>query len=222
MEHIRWTRRRYSELLLGRDTFALADGELPLVLRGRHDVQHYMCAPAQGAEAAVLELFEYDRVDRLSCPYTYVVLFVGTGEWPKGGGVPINGGVNTGGGIVVMSTYSLGNDSAFQTTLQHEIGHAFGLTHADAYGWDMQTSDSLMSYNPKHHTKGLQHTPTPGRLMPEELRMLSYNKRVFPNWEFDESRDVPEGYTFSGLIPIHPSMSLSGQPDYKGSWNGEP
>jgi len=166
-------------------------------------------------------LFEHDRVDRLSCPYIYNVVFCGTGDQPKGGGRPFNGGVNTGGGIVVLAADNLLRDAGFQSTLQHELGHGFGLVHADQNGLDMQKSDSLMSYNPAHHSNGFEPSPTPGRLLPEDLRLLGYNKRAFPNFNFNRGRDVPPEYKLNSKIAILGAMSIRGQPEYKGTWNGE-
>jgi hypothetical protein len=221
LRHVEWCRRRYRELLLDRDTFAIAGGELPLVIAGRHDAAHYLSSPGQGSEAALLELFEHDRVDRSTCPFVYVVLFCGTGERPKGGGAPINGGANTGGGIVILAADNLELDVGFQACLQHEIGHAFGLPHANAFGWDMTTSDSLMSYNPSHRTHAFEPSATPGRLLPEELRMLDVNERVFPLFTYDPARDAPPDYAMSGIVPVFPPMSIPGQPDYTGSWDGK-
>ncbi len=220
LRHVEWCQRRYRELLLGRDTFAIAEGELPLVLPGERDAASYLDSPGQGSEAALIELFRHDGVDRFTCPYVYVVLFCGTGERPKGGGTPINGGANCGGGIVILAAQNLSADVGFQACLQHEIGHAFGLAHADAYGWDMQTSDSLMSYNPAHRTNGFEPSATPGRLLPEELRVLDANDGVFPGFWFDPASDSPPGYSISGLIPLLPPITISGQPDYTGSWDG--
>src|SRR5262245_33099551 len=64
MRHLEWTQRRYREMLLDRDTFTLADGALPLLLRGKQTVEYYKNSPAQGAQDAVLELLEHDHVDR--------------------------------------------------------------------------------------------------------------------------------------------------------------
>jgi len=43
---------------------------------------------------------------------------------------------------------------------------------------------------------------------------------VFPLFEFEPGRDAPTGYTMNGTVPVFPPMSLSGQRDYTGSWDG--
>lgn len=220
MRHLAWARARYRELLAGRDTFELA-ADAPLTLASQHPKAYYAATTDGGAEAAVLELFAHDGVDRLTCPYIYVVLFVGTGPWPGGGGRPINGGINTGGAIVILAADALVESPNFQSTLQHELGHAFGLPHVDVYGYDMSTNPSLMSYNPGHHTNGFEPSATPGAFIPEDLRALSLARRAFPNYVLDPARDYPPGYTLAPTVLLGP-MPLTGQPDYTGPSIVEP
>lgn len=78
-----------------------------------------------------------------------------------------------------------------------------------------------MSYNPKHRTNGFEPSQTPGLLVPEDLRLLSYNKRVFPKFTLDPDRDFPPGYRLNPRIALLGQMSLRGQPDYKGNWKGD-
>ena len=134
-----------------------------------------------------------------------------TESYPRGGGRPINGGVNTGGGIVVISSHAMKTKPNFQSTLQHELGHAFGLTHVNVYGYDMGSSDSIMSYNPGHHTRGLKPSKTPGILIPEDLRGLALNNRAFVDLEFDESEQVPKNYKLGKIKHLGP-MKLSDHP----------
>ena len=78
-----------------------------------------------------------------------------------------------------------------------------------------------MSYNPDHRTHGFEPSATPGRPLPEELRMLDVNDGVFPLFAYDVERDAPEGYALNGIVPVFPPITLSGQPDYTGSWDGK-
>jgi hypothetical protein len=214
MRHLKWAQRRYAELLHNMDTFELA-GDEPLVLAGRHDREYYLATNDGGAESAVLELFAHDGDNRSTCTYIYVVCFVGTGQWPAGGGRPINGGINTGGGILIIGADGLVTAPNFQSTLQHELGHCFGLPHVDVYGLDMATSESLMSYNPGHHTNFFEPSATPGRFIAEDYRALSYAKRVFPAFKLAPEHDYPPGYTPGPMVFLGP-MQLTGQPDYAG------
>ena len=50
--------------------------------------------------------------------------------------------------MAVISSFALTRTPNVQSTTQHEIGHAFGLMHVNAYGIDMKSGDSIMSYNP--------------------------------------------------------------------------
>ncbi|HLK15013.1 MAG TPA: hypothetical protein VKT78_09420, partial [Fimbriimonadaceae bacterium] len=157
------------------------------------------------AEYAVSGLLRKDRRTRWNCPYVYVVLFVGAGEYPGGGGGrPINGGHDQGGGIIILADAYLETTPNFQSTLQHELGHAFGLPHVEVYGYDMLTNNSLMSYNPKHHTNFFIQSETPGQLIPEDLRGLAANKWAFPDFRFDPATDVPKGYSMHADITLGP------------------
>ncbi len=211
--HLLWAQSRYRELLGGVDTFELAPGA-PLVLDGAKSIAEYEATQDGGAEDCVLELFRHDRVDRNSCATIYVVLFVGTGHWPGGGGRPINGGLNTGGGILVLACDDLAAPN-FQSTLQHELGHAFGLPHVDVYGLDMASDPSLMSYNPRHHTNGFEPSPTPGALGPEDRRALNRAKRIFPRLALFPMPDFPPGAAPPPLVLLGP-MTLRGEADYAG------
>ncbi|MCG3125780.1 MAG: hypothetical protein CHACPFDD_00607 [Phycisphaerae bacterium] len=214
MRHLEWARARYRELLDGRDTFELA-GRAPLVLASEQPAGYFTATSDGGAEVALIELFAHDHVDRFSCPFIYVVLFVGTGQWPGGGGRPINGGLNTGGGIVILAADGLIDSPNFQSTLQHELGHGFGLPHVDVYGHDMSENPSLMSYNPRHHTNGFTPSDAPGALIPEDRRALALNRRVFPGYEFVPSRHAPAQYSLAPIVLLGP-MTLQGQEAYNG------
>jgi hypothetical protein len=92
---------------------------------------------------------------------------------------------------------SLASDTPypFQSTLIHELGHAFGLTHADCYGEDMNTSESIMSYNTAHHSQRLAESATPGIFLPEEYFLLDLNALAFPSFVYDSARHNPSNKT---------------------------
>jgi hypothetical protein len=136
-------------------------------------------------------------------------------DFPIGGGRSLNGGFNTGGGIVVMSSRNLDKAPYFQSTLEHEIGHSFGLPHVDVYGYDMEKNDSLMSYNMDHRTNGFNPAKSLAILIPEDIRGLALNKRVFGKLLFDPARDIPSGYSISPWMSTLGPMIIPGQPD---SW----
>lgn len=215
MSHVAWCQSRYHELLFGMDTFSIATNS-PLILRSRHAAATFKAAKDGGAELALIELMEHDKVNRFNCPFIYLVCFTGTGNWPAGGGRPINGGVNTGGGIVILAAESLTNSPNFQSTLQHELGHSFGLPHVDVYGYSMKNNASIMSYNPNHHTDGFMASKTPGRFILEDYRVLNMNHRVFPHFHLPESMFHPNGYKLSPRPIFLGPMKITGQPDYNG------
>jgi len=210
---LEWAQARYRELLEGRESFAIAPGA-PFVLHSPKTKAEWMATQDGGAEEAVLELFAHDHVDRFSCATIYVVLFVGTGHWPGGGARPINGGINTGGGVMVLAEEDLAAPN-FQSTLQHELGHAFGLPHVDVYGYDMNDNPSFMSYNPAHHTNGFEPSATPGALIAEDRRALNHATRVFPKLAREPLEIGAAGRDLAPIVFLGP-MQLAGQPEYTG------
>ena len=211
LAHLRIARSRYAELLGRRDSFALEPA--PLVHRSAHSLAFLRAAPEGGAPAMVAELLAAQRVDRWSAWHVYVVVVVNDADdFPTGGGRPLNGGLGTGAGVVVLSSFALTRTPNFQSTLQHELGHAFGLVHADNYGETMATSRSLMSYNPAHHTRGLEASATPGELLPVELAALALNRRVFPALAGDGALAVPAPAPGRSQLGWLPPMTIPGQP----------
>lgn len=207
--HLQIARKRYFELLKGRDTFRISN-KTPPVLRSCNNivaVKNDLAKEALNIVAEVLEFLGHDRFDN---PYVLLIVILNShDENPPGGGRPINGGVNSGGGIVLVSSFVLDNSPSFQSTLQHELGHSFGLLHVDvAFLYDMGKSASIMSYNLSHHWNGFEPPAEQGILLPEEQKILSRNKLVFPGFWFDPAADIPDGYRMSEKALILGPMAL--------------
>jgi hypothetical protein len=212
-DHLKLCRSRYRTMLGGRDTFPIAEGA-PRVVRSNATLTELKALPEDAAPHIAADLLAEYKFNRFDCPYVYVAVVMNPkANWPAGGARPLNGGFNTGGGIVILSSSGLDGSPNFQSTLQHEIGHGFGLLHVDAYDYDMGTNASIMSYNPAHHTNGLTPSATPGRLIPEDIRGLALNRRAFPNLKFDPARDIPRDYTLAKIGWLGP-MNIPGQPPY--------
>ncbi|MFC1499412.1 hypothetical protein ACFL6T_00135 [Candidatus Zixiibacteriota bacterium] len=217
LAHLDIARDRYEVLLNNRDTFRIRSGSA-LRYQAENDLLFYraqMEGPAPLNHIAG-ELLDHLGTDRHRCDYVLLVVVMNPADqWPVGGGIPINAGLNTGGGYVELSSFLLDGDSAFQSTLQHELGHAFGLPHSDVYGFDMETHISIMSYNPDHWWTGFTPPEDPGILAPEDLRALALNAQIFPDLTFDPVGDVPPGYLLpSSFIVLYPPILLPGEPEY--------
>ena len=204
--------KTYREMLGNRSTFDLESK--PKVFDSKYTLRQF--EKGRPANLVLEELLERYEMDRFSCKYIFLAVFVNPKtKIPSPGGRPINGGINTGGGIVVFSTLALNASRSFQSTLQHELGHSFGLVHVDMYGYHLKQNQSIMSYNRSHHTNGLRPSRTPGILIPEDIRSLALNDRVFAGLEFDEKRDVPTGYKLKPVrilgtmeLPKHPLVQV--------------
>ena len=215
LRHLQWTQQRYREMLHGRDTFEIADRE-PLVLEGKHTLEHYRTLPQGGAPQFVSEALEALGQNRFSTPYVFLIVLMNSVDgFPLAGGRPLNGGYNTGGGMMMIGSRGLDDGRNFQSTLQHELGHAFGLLHSNAYGFDQSTHASIMSYNPAHHTRGFEPSETPGILGPEDIKALALNRRIFPDLTFDPAQDVPEGYPMPEKVRWLGPQEIPGQVSYK-------
>ena len=213
MRHVDWARRRYAELLPGHATFEV-QGRRPFVYRGKEDLAGCRALPEGGAAGFAGDLMRKLGYTRYNSPYVFLVLLMNpVDDYPYGGARPLNGGYGTGGGIVILSSTSLDRSPNFQSTLQHELGHSFGLPHVDVYGYDMGSNDSFMSYSPRHQTNGFIPSPTPGKLIPEDIRGLALNRRAFPKLRFDPKRDVPSGYRIAPRVVCLGPMDLPGQLD---------
>ena len=136
-------------MLSGRDTFEIV-GKRPRIV-------HYKSTLAALKEVdrklignhLLSELLPRFKVSRFNCPYVFLVVIMNPKEtWPTAGGRPINLGFNSGGGFAVFSSIKFDAEkSVFQSSMQHELGHAFGLPHVDTYGYDQRANKSIMSYD---------------------------------------------------------------------------
>lgn len=213
--HVQWAQQWYRQALQDRDTFSLAR-KTPAVVAGKGTLDEYR--KLEGGTRAPQwfgELLDHLKLTRFNCAYVFVIVVINPRDrFPVEGGRPCNGGFNTGAGVVVASSYALDRLAFFQSTLRHELGHAFGLPHVDVYGYDMKTNPSIMSYNSSKRTDRFTESPTPGRLIPEDLRGLALNRRVFSRLTFDPTRDVPQGYRLARRVVWIPPMKIPGHPDF--------
>jgi len=134
--------------------------------------------------AMLKEILELRGSNRYIEPSVFVFILVNPNmqlyrpHW-GGGGRSFNGGVNGGGGIVVLEYRRL--RYGFYSTLVHELGHAFGLTHVNCSGQSMSESESIMSYNPRHRSRGSGIAINPGLLTDTERAKLLLSPRIFPH-----------------------------------------
>ena len=116
------------------DTFDLSQPAV-LVVTGNRPLDFYRAPPERGAPDIVAELLTHLKLTRFNCPHVFCILLMNSRDrFPEGGGRTINGGVNTGGGMMYIGSKELTLNQHFQTTLQHELGHALGLGHSDKTG----------------------------------------------------------------------------------------
>jgi len=201
--HLNLARKHYSQILKT-DTFNISEKPIP-VYRSLNINKHFSALKTTetGKSAFLIarELFTWLHEDRYRSSHIYLVIYKRPKNKPYdgkfnmfGGGRTFNGLPNTGGGYVEMEYSSLNSDFPypFQSTLVHELGHAFGLAHVDCLGYHMTESTSIMSYNLSHHSQGLRISSTPGGLNPEEYYVLSLNKRAFPNFKFIPALHNPQ------------------------------
>jgi hypothetical protein len=215
MRHLMWSQKFFHQQLSGRDTFEFAKN-VPDVVRLKRPLSYYKSlGKAQPALHWTAELLDHYGVSRFQCPYTFCCLVMNARErWPIGGGRTINGGINRGGGLLVMSSFAINRLPNTQSTLRHELAHTCGLPHVDVYRYDMTTSHSVMAYNQNHRTNGFRDSPTPPEFIPEDVRALSLAQRVFPKLKFSPERDLPARYNLFPQVTTLGPMPLPGHPIY--------
>ncbi len=184
--------------MLETDTFKIS-GRGVVVFNAAQPASAYPSQEAtsvpDSAHIILKELFEWTGEDRHSSRTVYVVVFARPAYSPGflGGGRTFNGRPNTGGGYVHLELSSLLTDKPypFQSTLVHELGHGFGLTHVDCHGYDLATSESIMGYNLRHHSKGLVQSQPLAGLTPEDFFVLAQNKLAFPHFAYSSTKHNP-------------------------------
>lgn len=210
--HLSWAQDWFKSQLGSASTFRIFSDQAYLY-RGRHPLAHYVSQPpGKRAPLHLIELLEHFKLTRFNCPFVFVVIVDKLDERPNGGR-PVNSGFNGGGGIVQMARKGLTGHGSFQGVLRHELGHSFGLQHVTLYDYDMKTNQSVMSYNHVSRPKGWKESRIPQILIPEDIRVLALNDRVFPNLTFDPRKHVPRGYTISPMMRAFSPISLPGHPE---------
>jgi hypothetical protein len=214
--------------VLDTDTFAISPfGEV------YHAKQPHAYYDPSGPEAAnsaslvrqLIEIFQLKSDNRVDSAFAYLIVYArpkaAANVGPMMGGArTFNGMPDTGGGAVQMELSSLILDQPypFQSTIVHELGHTFGLTHPDCHGYSLTENPSMMSYNPKHHSHGLAEGPEYAGLNPEDFFVIGQNKLAFPNFRYVESIHNPRHKPLTNIEPCYlgpMTAAIGGDPKRK-------
>jgi hypothetical protein len=188
------------------DTFEIAEGD-PLVYAAKHPHSYYDAhfnVEPDTFEVMVREMFDWLGEDRYSSRSVYLQIYARASAYPMindnyhARGHPFNGPPNTGGGVVQLElAYLMQTDDyawPFLPTLIHELGHAFGLTHSDCHGYNMNTNRSVMASDRRvWSAETFSLSVPPPVFNPEEYLMLAQNKLAFPNFNFIPALHNPRG-----------------------------
>lgn len=190
-QHVELAREHYRELL--GTTFDVVAGPAA-IYQAKYPDAHYLDVaadtPDDRAHRVVAELLEWSGTDRYSSDVVFLTVYVSSGRPIWAGARTFNGAPGSGGGYAELDITSLLADQGyrFQSTLVHELGHAFGLNHVTCHGQDLESSPSIMGGNPAHWSQGLTRSATPGDFIPEDRYMLAAASPVFPGLTYDAAR----------------------------------
>lgn len=195
--------QRHWQNVLQTDTFAISPfGE---VYHAKQPHAYYAPSGQEAENSAglarqVVDLFQLKHDNRIDSNFVFLIVYSRPKSGAKvgpnmGGGRTFNGMPNTGGGAIQIELSALRNDQPgnFQSTLVHELGHTFGLTHPNCYGHSLSEGPSMMSYNLRHWSHGLVEGAEYSSLNPEDFFVVGQNKIAFPNFHFVPAIHNPSG-----------------------------
>ncbi len=215
--------------VLGTDTFAVSP--FGAVYHGKQPHAFYdPSAPVDVSKSAglariLVEIFQFKNDNRIDSVSVYLIVYArpksGADSGPMiGGGRTFNGKPNSGGGAVQMELSSLLADQPypFQSTVVHELGHTFGLTHPDCHGYSLTENPSMMSYNSRHHSHGLVEGQEYATLNPEDFFVIGENKLAFPNFRYVANIHNPNHKALANIEQCYlgpMTEAIGGDPDRK-------